>query len=298
MNIRLGIRDEIEMLNYKQNGKKIENSSGTQNYITPSMDITYRHGDLKATLSYSYNLYRPVYSFLSENVTFITPTLYARGNSLLPNDKEHQLDLSLYRKKSYIDYRYGISLDRVDNAVTYDETQALAFMTPSSIGRMGNFAFIAQQRLDIGIWHPTITAILLLQNAKYGKPQKTYNKPYFRLQWKNYFNLPCKIRLYPTLYYESSGNTNLYCICDRFITSIGINRSFGNWSIVFSAKDIFNSWKNEYEINTNNMNYKVCQKYGTTISVDVTYNFNTVKKKYKGTSTASELIGFNSIIII
>lgn len=289
LNIRLGIRDEIEILNYKQNEIKIENSSGTHNYITPSMDIIYHHGDLKAILSYNYNLYRPAYSFLSENVTFITPTLYARGNPFLQNDKEHQFDLSLFWKKSYIDFRYGISLDRVDNAVVYDEEQTLSFMTPSLIGRMGNFAFVAQQRLDIGFWHPTITAILLLQNAKYGTPQRTYNKPYFRLQWKNLFNLPYKIRLYPTFYYESSGNTNLYSIHDRFITSVSINRSFGNWSFVLSAKDIFNSWKNEYEINTNNMNYRVYQKYGTTISVDITYNFNTVKKKYKGKSNASEL---------
>lgn len=288
-NFMLGARDEIGILNYSLNGMKVNEESGAHNYFTPKANITYHDANFNATASYSYNIYRPGYAFLSNNATIVSPTLYSKGNPFLRNNKEHEFAVSVYWKKTYLYCRYGISLGRMDNAVGYHASQELSFITPFSIRRMANVVALVQQRMDFGIWHPTIMAIMLMQNTKYGTPERTYNKPYLRVQWKNLLSLPCKFNFYPTFYYESTGNTNLYTVRHRFIANMSLSRSFGKLSASISVKDLFNGWKNEYLINTNNMKYRTYNKYGTSFTVELTYDINSAKKRYKGNSTSSEL---------
>lgn len=285
-----GARLEVSDNRYRSTADR---TNRTEVYFTPDVSIRFNRGGISTSLSYRSNLYRPVYYFLTSGYSFLSPTLWQTGNPLLKNDKEHEFNLDFSWKKTYIYLLYGISKNRCDYGLSYDAETRQSTMYPVSIPKMSNFAVLVQQRFDVGIWHPSVTGILLLQDLKFGTPERNFNKPYFRLQMKNRLSLPYGLQTYVNINYETAGNTNLYYVHSRFRTDILINKVLGAFSLDLSVNNIFDSWRLKYTLESNGVRYIMDNKpMGPVIKLSCVYTLNKSKKVYQGGHSSSEIHRF------
>ena len=151
--------------------------------------------------------------------------------------------------------------------------------------------FILSGSPVIGIWHPMWQASLVLQNYKsltLDGTMMTLNHPYVWAGWNNDFVLPHDWRINANANLTTKGDYMTYrMIKNIWHTSVGIQkdlntRSLGKFTFDFRCYDPFNIQK------TANIVYGIRQIEGhnkamRTFTLDITWRFNEVQKKYRGT---------------
>lgn len=194
-------------------------------------------------------------------------------------------------KKSYLQVEAVWSKNRFDYIYRYDPELGMAITQPVSIPSMRSLSVIFQQRYDLGIWSSTLVPVVLFQYARYGTPTSTFNKPLFQCFWTNRFTLPWQLYASISFRMISGGNTNLFNMHPTTLTSLALNRRFGNWTVSLSANDIFNTYHSAYTIKTNGMSYTVDQfDMAQQFSISVTYQLEKRKKEYRSKGTSSSEI--------
>ena len=285
-----GIRGEVTSNRYTSSDISSFHSESNI-YWTPNVSIAYSPKNLKFNFTYSANLYRPFYFFLTSGYTFLSPTLWQTGNPSLKIDREHNFDLSINWKKTYAYISYGYGRNRCDYGLSYNPEKFYSVMYPVSVPQISSWAFMVQQRADIRNWHPTFVGVLLLQNLHFGANNDSFNNPYLRLQWKNMFKLPLNIYAYANLNWESSGHTNLYYVHSRFRLDLSFSKEIGPFNLNLSLDNLLNTWKLEYTLLSNGVCYIQNNKpYGPIVTFSCSYNLNQNKRKrsYKGGYSSSE----------
>lgn len=287
--VNAGIRGELSSNHYSYDGES-QPESGSDFYLTPNLGVNYYGGGVYASLTYSSNLYRPVYYFLTTGFSSLSPTLWQTGNPFLKEDHENQFQFSLSWKKSYFYILYGLGKNRCDYGLSYDPEMEVSIMNPVSVPKMQNVAIVLQQRMNIGVWNPTFTGILLMQHLRFGDLNEKFEKPYLRIQWQNYFSLPWRLQAYANLYYSTNGHTNLYRAHQTFSGDIILCRTFGPVSVDIYANNILNTSKLAYTLSMNGVKYVTDRKAcGPSFQLSVTYNFKSSKANYKGGHKSSDL---------
>lgn len=289
--IRGGLRYEHTGMDYYLNHKKDDDYSSSRHAWLPNLSVTFADKGLYLTLSTFRRTYRPQYSYYSNNYTFISPTLWQTGNPLLKEIHNTYVNLTAMYKKSYLQVEAVWSKNRFDYIYRYDPELGMAITQPVSIPSMRSLSIIFQQRYDLGIWSSTLVPVVLFQHARYGTPSSTFNKPLFQCFWTNRFTLPWQLYASTSFQLTCGGNTNLYKMHPTNVTSLTLNRRFGNWTVSLSATDIFNTYHKAYTIRTNGMSYTTDQ-FGMTqqFSVSVTYQLEKRKKEYRSKGTSSSEI--------
>lgn len=290
LKLNAGIRGELTSNKYTSSDINY-NFSESNNYWTPNFRITYTQKNVKINFSYSFNIYRPFYFFLTSGYSFLSPTLWQTGNPTLKVDKEHNFDLSVNWKKTFAYISYGQGFNRCDYGLTYDAGREYSIMYPVSVPKMSSWVLMIQQRLDVRNWHPSFVGILLLQDLHFGSNDDSFNKPYVRLQWKNMLKLPFEVYAYANLNWESSGNTNLYYVHNRFRMDLSLSKSLGHFNLNLSLDNLLDTWRLKYTLTSNGVCYIQDNKpYGPILTLSCSYNFsqNKTKRNYQGGYTSSE----------
>lgn len=285
-----GIRGEVTSNRYTSSDVSSDHSESDV-YWTPNVSMAYVPKNVKFNFTYSANIYRPYYFFLTSGYTSLSPTLWQTGNPSLKIDREHNFDLSVNWRKTYAYISYGYSRNRCDYGLSYNPEEYYSVMYPVSVPQISSWAFMIQQRADIRNWHPTIVGILLLQDLHFGADNDSFNNPYLRLQWKNMLKLPLDIYAYANLNWESSGHTNLYYVHSRFRLDFSLSKGIGPFKINLSLDNLLNTWKLEYTLSSNGVCYIQNNKpYGPVVTFSCSYNLNQNKRKrsYQGGYSSSE----------
>lgn len=289
--LRGGLRYEHTDMDYYFNHKKDDEYSSSRHAWLPNISVTFADKGLYMTLSAFRRTYRPRYSYYSNNYTFVSPTLWQTGNPMLKEIRNTNVKLTIMYKKSYLQVEAVWSKNRMDYIYRYDPQLGMAITQPASIPSIRSLAVFFQQRYDLGIWSSALVPVVLFQHARYGTPSSTFNKPLFQCFWTNRFTLPWQLYASTNFQMDLGGNTNLYDMHPTTLTSLTLNRRFGNWTVSLSASDIFNTYHSAYTIRTNGMSYTVDQ-FGMTqqFSVSVTYQLEKRKKEYRSKGTTSSEI--------
>lgn len=90
-----GVRCEVTDFDYKQDNEEVAGQS--KNYVDwlPEVGVSYMYKEMMLGLTYDSKAYRPTYSDLNNNYTYITHTSWSTGNPLLKSNIIRNLEASL-----------------------------------------------------------------------------------------------------------------------------------------------------------------------------------------------------------
>lgn len=282
LNIYGGLRFEATASRYNRNGTLDCNLSRNYHDLLPNVGIQFK-SPVNITMYYRAKVSRPSYSLLENNYAYVTPTLWETGNPELTASKTHNIGLSLYYRNFVFQGTYIRSEKAIGSVYEYSNDIRANVRTSVNLPDYDTWQFVASQGFNVKFWHPTIQGVLLLQKLKYGNPTRKYDKPYYQLSLSNRFDLPAGIYAYLSAFYLGSGNTSTTYSHGTWQMALTLNKSYRNWTFTLSANDIFGTWKQRFDVNTNTVDYKSVTKGASQyVSLTVRYTINAAKGKYKG----------------
>lgn len=283
-----GIRYEMVDINYDRN--HVHNSELSRNYrnLLPNIGVTFIDA-VTASLYYRQNIYRPSYTTLDRNYSYVTPTLWEAGNPELREVLIHDIGLNLSYRKFIFQASASRALHKIGLVYLHDATIASNVCTFANLPAYNYLQFVAVQSLDVKFWHPTLQGILYLQDLKYGEPLRSYTTPLYRLSFRNRFDLPYKIQAHLSFALFGSGNIEVQYCRPTWQTSLILSKNISNWTVTLTANDIFKSWRQKFITDTDNVRFtKNVKGASSYISLSVRYSFKSSPKKYKGNTVRTD----------
>lgn len=281
-NIYGGLRYEITDSRYKRNGILESKLSRKYHDLLPNVGIQFK-SPVNITMYYRAKVSRPSYSLLENNYAYVTPTLWETGNPELTASKTHNIGVSLYYRNFVFQGTYIRSENAIGSVYEYNNNIKANVRTTVNLPDYDTWQLVASQGFNVKFWHPTVQGVLLLQNLKYGNPTRKYDKPYYQLSLSNRFDLPTGIYAYLSAFYLGTGNTSTTYSRGTWQMALTLNKNYRNWTFTLAANDIFGTWKQRFDVYSNNVDYKSeitgASQY---VSLTVRYTINAAKGKYKG----------------
>ena len=261
----------------------------------PSAIISMPVGQVQLSLSYRRDIKRPDYSNLTSSTIYINRYAYQSGNPYLKPTYTHSLVLNSAYKWINLILNYG----RIKNSVTLStepypgsEDPKVSLVHPINTDEdYDQLSVIFVAAPTVSCWHPEWSVFTVFQNYKTPCADgsiKTLNHPFMQISWKNVIELPKGFRLNANILWETRGDYNNFRINkNRFNTTLGLQRDFslgrmGTLTADLRCHDIFNTSK------TGAIVYGPREIYSynparRTFSLDLTWKFNAVRSKYRGT---------------
>lgn len=289
-NIDAGLRFESTDFNYGQNGIIVPAQSKTYTDWLPSVGVNYLNNGLGIGVSYNTNISRPSYNMLNNNYIYVSHTSWETGNPLLQSSKDHNIDLHLSYKHTYLTASYTRRKRNISTTYTYIESQNVNVRQEINLPNYDRFQIVASQSFDIGRWHPTLQGLVQFQNLKYGSPETRYNNALGRLVMNNRIDLPWNVNAYLSGMYLTKGNDATIYSNGGVMFYMMLNKTIGKWALNLLANDFVSSWRQKNLVKTNGVYYLDNRKGASCfVRLSVTYSFKH-KKTFKGTGASKEEI--------
>ena len=288
-----GARYEYVDYDFKVDGKRDEEVSRRDHLLTPDLSLGYSF-DQESQISLSYKMVtvKPPYSQLTGSLSYTGLHEIEGGNPALHDEKMHDVQLFGMWHGFMLQTDYTRSLDAfgfVKQLYPTDNLQLL--MHPVNIDRTALNLYLMWSK-PIRCWTPNVTIgmyqqWLTLDNTK-------HNKPIFAYYFDNTFALPYGWNITANFRGQTEGDMSTNRLgSTAFAMDASVGKTFLNKSLTvkLSATDIFNTSNNDWTMNTYGVRVDKRQSYDSrSISLNVIYNFQPRKSKYKGASAAEDEI--------
>ena len=288
-----GARYEYVDYDFKVDGKRDEEVSRCDHLLTPDLSLGYSF-DQESQISLSYKMVtvKPPYSQLTGSLSYTGLHEIEGGNPALHDEKMHDVQLFGMWHGFMLQADYTRSLDAfgfVKQLYPTDNLQLL--MYPVNIDRTALNLYLMWSK-PIRCWTPNVTIgmyqqWLTLDNTK-------HNKPIFAYYFDNTFALPHGWNVTANFRGQTEGDMSTNRLgSTAFAMDASVGKTFLNKSLTvkLSATDIFNTSNNDWTMNTYGVRVNKRQSYDSrSISLNVIYNFQPRKSKYKGASAAEDEI--------
>lgn len=285
-----GLRYDATRTRYTCNGIFEPGLSKNYGNLLPDISVSFQ-SPVVISLFYRQTVYRPSYSSLDNNYTFVTPTHWDRGNPQLQPMRADVIGLSLYYKKFIFQGYATHYIRKIGLSCYYEPALNASVATTVNLPAYTQFQFVAVQNLDFGFWHPTLQGVILLQDLKFGEPSRKYNKPFFQMSVNNRFDLPKKFYAYLSAFARGTGDVETQFMYSWWQMSLTLSKNHKNWTFSLVANDIFGTWRQKYLTKTNYVDFIDMRKGASQmVYLSVRYQFNQAKSKYRGKSVRSDEI--------
>lgn len=277
-----GMRLETTNTDFRQNRTIRDDLSKKYTNCLPNIGISF-NSSIRMSLYYRASLSRPGYQSLDNTYIYVTPTLWETGNPELKSTLNHKIGLNLYYKKFILQSSFAINRRHMASVYRNNNSDRINVVNPVNLPDYSSFQLVAVQQLDFGFWHPTLQGVFYIQDLKYGKPKRKYNKPLYTLSFNNRFDIPGGFYAYFNVFGLGTGNQDVVYSRGTWQTSLTLNKTWKNWTFTVSANDIFNTWRQKFDTITNTIDYSSDIKGASrSLSLSIRYTLNTAKGKYKG----------------
>lgn len=288
-----GLRCEVTDFNYTRNNEKVDAQSRNYTDWLPELGVNYTHKRMTLGLTYNSTAYRPTYSDLNNNYTYITHTSWATGNPLLKSNIIRNLEATLAWKQTYVSLTYCRRFRNFQTIYRYVPESQVNLRQNINMPGFNDFRLVVSQSFDLKWWHPSLQGMLMLEDLEYGEEgwKRSYKKPFFQLTTKNRIDLPWKIYAWVGATWRGRGNvTTVYYDRHNFSAYLQMSKSIKNWSLSMTVNDFTHTSRLRYRIDTNGVAYASSQKGSTCmLQLSATYMFNYKnKREYKGKGAAGK----------
>lgn len=284
-----GARYEYVDYDFKVNGKRDENVSRRDHLLTPDLSLGYSFNEeSQISLSYKMATVKPPYSQLTGSLSYTGLHEIEGGNPGMRDEKMHDLQLSGMWKGFMLQADYARALDTyafVKQLYPADNLQLLMHPVNIDVSALNLYLVWSQ---PIRRWTPNVT--LGMYRQWLNLDGTSYNKPIFSYYLDNTFSLPKGWMITANISGSSQGDmhTNRFG-ASWFTMDASVGKTFLNKSLTvkLSATDIFNTANNDWTMNTYGVFVDKRQSYDRRgIALNIIYNFQPRKSKYKGASAA------------
>lgn len=284
-----GARYEYVDYNFKVNGKRDDDVSRRDHLLTPDLSLGYSFNEeSQISLSYKIATVKPPYSQLTGSLSYTGLHEIEGGNPGMRDEKMHDLQLFGMWKGFMLQADHTRALDTyafVKQLYPADNLQLLMHPVNIDVSALNLYLVWSQ---PIRRWTPNVTLGMYRQWLNlYGT---SYNKPIFSYYLDNTFSLPKGWTITANISGSSQGDihTNRFG-ASWFTMDASVGKTFLNKSLTvkLSATDIFNTANNDWTMNTYGVFVDKRQSYDRRgIALNIIYNFQPRKSKYKGESAA------------
>lgn len=286
-----GARYEYVDYDFKVNGLRDEDVSRRDHRLTPDMSLGYSFSDeAQISLSYKMATVKPPYSHLTGSLSYTGLHEIEGGNPGLHDERMHDIQLFGMWKGFMLQADYTRSLDTyafVKQIYPADNLQLLMHPVNIDVSALNLYLVWSQ---PIRRWTPNVTfgvyrQWLCLDNIR-------HDKPIFSYYFDNTFSLPHGWLITANISGSSQGDmhTNRFG-ASWFTMDASAGKTFLDKSLTvkLSGTDIFNTANNDWTMNTCGIFVDKRQSYDRRgIALNIIYNFQPRKSKYKGSSAAEE----------
>lgn len=284
-----GARYEYVDYDFKVNGKRDDDVSRRDHLLTPDLSLGYSFNEeSQISLSYKIATVKPPYSQLTGSLSYTGLHEIEGGNPGMRDEKMHDLQLFGMWKGFMLQADHTRALDTyafVKQLYPADNLQLLMHPVNIDVSALNLYLVWSQPILR---WTPNVTLGMYRQWLNlYGT---SYNKPIFSYYLDNTFSLPKGWTITANISGSSQGDihTNRFG-ASWFTMDASVGKTFLNKSLTvkLSATDIFNTANNDWTMNTYGVFVDKRQSYDRRgIALNIIYNFQPRKSKYKGASAA------------
>lgn len=288
--LSVGARYEYVDYDFKVNGIRDKDVSRRNHLLTPDISLAYAfNDDSQLSLSYKMATVKPPYSHLTGSLNYVGMHQIEGGNPGLRDEKMHNIQLFGMWKGFILQADFARSLDTyayVKELYPADNLQLIMHPVNIDVSALSLYLVWSQ---PVRRWTPNATIGVYRQWLDIAGTR--YDKPIFSYYFDNTFALPHGWTITANISGRSQGDMHTNRFSTTWFTmDASIGKSFINKSLAvkLTATDIFNTANNDWSMNTYGIYVYKRQSYDHRgISLNITYNFQPRKSRYKG-SSASE----------
>ena len=286
-----GARYEYVDYDFKVNGIRDKDVSRCDHMLTPDVSLGYSFNeDSQISLSYKMATVKPPYSQITGSLNYVGLHQIEGGNPTLHDKRMHDIQLFGMWKGLMLQMDYTRSFDTyafVKQIYPANNLQLLMHPVNIDVSALSLYLVWSQ---PVRRWTPNVTAGMYRQWLQLDNHR--YDKPLFSYYFDNTFSLPHGWLLTANISGGSQGDmhTNRFG-ASWFTMDASVGKTFLNKSLTvkLSATDIFNTANNDWTMDTYGVFVDKRQSYDRRgLSLNVIYNFQPRKSRYKGTSAAED----------
>lgn len=289
LSLSVGARYEYVDYDFKLDGKRDDDISRRDHMLTPDLSIGYSFNQTsQISLSYKMATVKPPYSQLTGSLSYVGLHEIEGGNPGLRDEKMHDVQLFGMWRNFMVQADFVRSFDTYAYVKQiYPAADLQLLMHPINID-VSAFSMYMIWSQPIRRWTPNVTVGMYRQWLQLDNNR--YNKPLFSYYFDNTFSLPHGWTVTANISGSSQGDmhTNRFG-ATWFTMDASVGKTFFNKSLTvkLSATDIFNTANNDWTMNTYGVFVDKRQSYDRRgVALNLIYNFQPHKSKYKGSSAA------------
>ena len=291
--VGLGVRYENIVRDYLSDGVKQDDVSRKYNNFFPNLSVSWNKSNWHWQLNANEKIHRPSYRQLSNFMQYDNRFLYEGGNPTLQPEKVFNAETMIMYKWLNISIGYKYLKDvMVWTKYVYPEKE-FAYTTVLNFDRNQLLYASVNVSPKFGIFRPTWKfnySQQFFDTEKYGS-SKALSKPLLLCSLYNKFALSETMNAAISLNAATTNADGFLMMKSNYSVNLQFDKSFANrtWIIYLYANDIFKTVKERWTMyGLGAGTTKDCYNYTRNVCLQVTYNFNAKRSKYKGTGAGNE----------
>ena len=291
--VGLGVRYENIVRDYLSDGVKQDDVSRKYNNFFPNLSVSWNKGNWNWQLNVNEKIHRPSYRQLGNFMQFDNRFLYEGGNPTLQPEKVFNVEAMMLYKWLNVSVGYKYLKDVMEWTKYIYPGKEFAYNTSLNFDHKQLLYASVNVSPKFGIFRPTWGFNYNQQffdTRKYGA-SKALSKPLLSCSLNNNFALSETMNAAIRLNASTTHADGFLMMKSGYSVNLQFDKSFANrtWIIYLSANDIFKTAKERWTMyGLGAGTTKDCYNYTRCISLQVTYNFNAKRSKYKGTGAGNE----------
>lgn len=291
--LSVGARYEYVDYDFKVGGIRDKDVSRRNHLLTPDVSFGYSFNEeSQISLSYKMATVKPPYSKLTGSLSYTGLHQIEGGNSGLRDERMHDIQFFSMWKGFMFQADYTRAIDTyafVKQVYPADNLQLI--MHPVNIDVSALSLYFVWSK-PVRRWTPNVTVGMYRQWLQLDN--HSYDKPIFSYYFDNTISLPHGWTITANISGRSQGDMHTNRFGASWFTmdaSVGKTILKKSLTVKLSATDIFNTANNDWTMDTYGVFVDKRQNYDRRgASLNVIYNFQPRKSKYKGSSAAEDEI--------
>ena len=291
--VGLGVRYENIVRDYLSDGVKQDDVSRKYNNFFPNLSVSWNKGNWNWQLNVNEKIHRPSYRQLGNFMQFDNRFLYEGGNPTLQPEKVFNVEAMMIYKWLNVSAGYKYLKDVMEWTKYIYPGKEFAYNTSLNFDHKQLLYASVNVSPKLGIFRPMWGFYYNQQffdTRKYGA-SKALSKPLLSCSLNNSFALSETMNAAISLNASTTHADGFLMMKSGYSVNLQFDKSFANrtWIIYLSANDIFKTAKERWTMyGLGAGTTKDCYNYTRNVSLQVTYNFNAKRSKYKGTGAGNE----------
>ena len=291
--VGLGVRYENIIRDYFSDGVKQDDVSRKYNNFFPNLSVSWNKGNWNWQLNVNEKINRPSYRQLGNFMQFDNRFLYEGGNPTLQPEKVFNVEAMMTYKWLNVSAGYKYLKDVIEWTKYIYPGKEFAYSTSLNFDHKQLLYASVNISPKLGFFRPRWGFYYKQQffdTRKYGA-SKALSRPLLLCLLDNNFALSETMNAAISLNAETPNADGFLMMKSNYSVDLRFDKSFANrtWIIYLSANDIFKTTKERWTMyGQGSGSMKDCYNYTRSISLQVTYNFNAKRSKYKGTGAGNE----------